>query len=288
MNQVRTNVLSEEQTASVLALEETCRLNDGLKGTVFLSHELNFNKDINSFYLLYDEDKLVSFLSLFIPTQKEAEVSGFTLPKLRHHGLFRSLLQSAEEELKRFDIPRLLFVHEPQSTDTAAVVKHYGARYEFSEYLLAFDRSTLTKIQNSHPEIRLERAVLEQTEEIAMLSSRIFEEDFQESFSMVEKSMLSPGIECYGAFLGNQMIGMCTLNLKKDKISIFGVGISPEVQGKGYGRQMLGLLLTDLAARESREITLSVNSTNAAAYHLYLTTGFQVKTQFDYASYMIQ
>ena len=287
MNLIKTNVLSEEQTEAVRALEQICRAHDGLKGTVFLSNEINFSKEIDSFYLLYEEERLVSFVALFIPMPKEAEVSAFTLPEYRRIGCFSTLLQSAGEELKKFGISRILFVNEPQSADAVSAAKHYGAKYEYSEYLLTYDRSTQREKPAERNGLRLERAVPSATEEMAKLSVAFFHDEFSEALSIVSKSMQSPEIECWCAFLDSRMVGLCNVNLEGDSISIFGLGIDPEFQGKGYGRQMLGLLLDRLTAREEREITLEVSSTNEAAYRLYITSGFRVETQFDYSSAVI-
>jgi Acetyltransferases len=287
MNLIKTNVLSEEQTKAVRALEQICRTHDGLKGTVFLSNEINFSKEIDSFYLLYEEKQLVSFVALFIPMPKEAEVSAFTLPEYRQKGCFSTLLQSAGEELKKAGISRILFVNEPQSTDAVSATKHYGANYEYSEYLLTYNRSTHRETSSGENGLRLERAVPSAAEEMAKLSVAFFHDEFSEALSMIEKSLQSPEIECWCAFLGSRMVGLCNVNLEGESLSIFGLGIDPEFQGKGYGRQMLGLLLDRLTAREEREITLEVSSTNEVAYRLYITSGFEVKTQFDYSSAVI-
>ena len=285
MNNLQMNQLSKEQTVQIRELEQVCLTHDGLLGTVFLSNEINFSREVDSFYLLYDGERLVSFLSLFIPTKEQAEISAFTLPECRNSGYFHLLFQKATNELKKHGIFQILFVHEPQSKDASAVLNHFGAGYSFSEYLLAYDRSVSLKCESN---LRLERSSPELIPEIADLDTKVFHNQHEESVSMVTKSMESPEIQCYSAFLGDNLIGLCNVNLEGGDISIFGVGISPEYQGKGYGREMLNLLLDTLIHSQNGEITLEVDSENAAAYHLYITSGFRIKTQFDYHTYLLE
>ncbi len=276
---IHTNQLDEAKTAEIRALEEKCREHDGLKAAVFLSNEINFDPNISCFFTCYEEQTLVGFLSLFVPTQAEAEVSAFTLPEYRKTGVFHSLLAAAREELKRYEVKRLLFVCEPQSAAAKAVITHYGAKYEFSEYLMHFDRVTALPAPGA---VALRAAARNDLSALISLSTRTFGDDEAEARSMLEKSMDSPEIDCYSALLNGRIIGMCNVNREGEELSIFGVGVEQDLQGKGYGRQMLSALLRELCEKETRKITLEVNSENAAAYHLYKAIGFSVETQFDY------
>lgn len=284
MNLIQCNTLNQEQEQAVRALEQACQAHDGLKGTIFLSNELNFNPNLNCYYFLYEDGQAAAFLSLFMPMQKEAEVSAFTLPGLRRKGCFRALLQQAQAELLPHGIERFLFVTEPQSAAAAEVLHHYGAKYEYSEYLMSYDRSANPQNRSPKPPLRLEPASVKVLDDMVELNVLAFHDEEKEARSLVEKSLQSPERECWCAYLEDRMVGVCSINLEEGSISIYGLAIRPQEQGKGYGRQLLRLLLDRLTARENREITLEVSSTNAPAYHLYLTSGFRVKTQFDYSS----
>ncbi len=285
MNNLQLNQLSREQVEQIRNLELACQQKDGLKGTVFLSNEINFSAEIDSFYLLYDGNTLVSFLSMFIPTRDVSEISAYTLPEYRRRGYFHLLFQKAAAELKKHGLNKILFVHEPQSDDAKSVLEHYHSEYDFTEYLLIYDSSSFQRCESR---IQLVPAVQKDIPEIASLTSSVFEDDYEEALSITTKSIASPDIHQYCAFLGDKMIGICNANLEGGDISIFGVVISPEFQDKGYGREMLNLLLDELIHHESGEITIEVNSKNAAAYHLYLTSGFKLKAQFDYDSYTLK
>ena len=247
---------------------------------MFLSNEINFDQNINCFYLLYDEKKLVSFLSLFIPMRNEAEISAYTLPEFRNKGYFHLLFQKAIAELQKYDIIKVLFVHEPSSESAKPVLHSLGAKDAYSEYLLVYHPDTAQKADHR---LRLELAKQSDLPEMAALDCSVFDDSYDEALSILSKSLGSPKTKVYCAFLKDKVIGSCTANMEGSNVCIFGLGISPEYQNKGYGREMLNLLLGQLTQHKSGEISLEVSSTNAAAYHLYITSGFHPKTQYDYA-----
>lgn len=279
MNIETHNTLTEAQTQQIRALECACRRHDGTSNEISLCNDINFTREIKAFSLLYDGDALAGFLSLFFPTPREAEVSAVTRPDLRGRGYFRALLQQAKAELKPFHIPRLLFVNDPKSAAGKAVLAHYGAELEFSEYLMEYDKTAFAPQSFA---LRLERLSRETLDAAAKLDAAVFASTVEESRSMAEKSLDSPDIRSYCAFLGPELAGVCNINEEGEEISIFGLGIDPRLQGNGYGRQLLNLVLQQAMEQSEKPITLEVDSKNERAFRLYCTGGFQVKTQYDY------
>lgn len=280
MELIKTTFLTQEQKKDIRDLEKICQENDHLKGNIFLSNEINFNKEINCFLMLYDEQTLISFLAMFIPTAQEAEISAYTLPSRRRQGYFGTLLREAIKELSSYSIHSILFVQEPASMDGKHVLDRLGAKYEYSEYLLVYNAQR--RPINTSGKIKLLQYSNGSIEDIVALNVDIFEEDREDSFSMVKKSLESKDINTYIAYLNDEIIGTCNVNFESPDVSIFGLGISSRYQGHGYGREMLNLLLERLLEMELSSITLEVNSENNRAYQLYRNNGFDIKTQFDY------
>lgn len=251
---------------------------------MFLSNEINFNQEIDCFYLLYDGDRLKSFLSLFIPMQNEAEVSAYTLPQFRRKGYFHTLFEKAAQELKKYGIASILFVQEPSGRAASEILKTYGAGLSHSEYRMAYECDDCPK---SGSNLRMEPAAQDHLAEMAALDAHLFDGSYDESLSLLAKSLESGDVKSYCAFWGDKLVGLCSASFQDDGVTIYGIGISPEFQGKGYGREMLNLLLERILAENPGEISLEVSSTNATAYQLYLTNGFHVKAQYDYYYYSI-
>lgn len=283
MNIIKTTSLNDLQKKDIFQLEEVCKIHDKLQGNIFLSNAINFNREINCFYMLYEEQKMISFMAIFMPTQKEAEISAYTLPEHRQQGCFRSLLHEVINELKKYSINNILFVQEPASADAKLVCDRLDAKYEYSEYLLSYNGEPNFIIKNE--QITLKQYSNECIEDIAQIYVDVFQEDPKEAYSMVKKLIESKDIITCIAYLNGKMIGVCNVNTESDEVSIFGFGIATIYQGNGYGKKVLCLLLERLSNMKKSSITLEVSSVNNIAFNLYRKCGFEIKTQYDYYRY---
>jgi len=133
----KTNSLTKEEIRAIREVEEIVLKEEDLEATVYLDSSMNSDNSIPSFYLLYENNTLLSFLSLFIP-EKEAEVMAFTHPAFRHQGYFTSLLKEALTELKG-KVPSLLFTLESKSGSGKETLKHLpAATFSHAEYKMVF------------------------------------------------------------------------------------------------------------------------------------------------------
>lgn len=287
MNIEQIHQLNEEQKLDIEKLVLECLLADGLERTLYLSNDLNFYENLDSFYLLYDNEKLVSVLTIFEPLETEAEISAYTLPKERNKGYFTALLDYAEEELIGFDIVHIVFVIEPASVNANYALKACQASYIKSEYLLIMDNAEC-KHRNPYQAIELRELQAQNVTEAANLSAVIFGTNPEEDLILLNSALQSKQIESYCAYVISDMIGICNVNYGTHNACIYGFGIAPAHQGKGYGKSLLNLLIAKIADHKTRYITLEVGSENQIAFSLYKNAGFQIKTQYDYYEYIIE
>ena len=272
--------LSEKAIKEVLNLEKICNEYDKLKGSVFLDTSLNFNHHINSVFLLYENRELISMLSMFIPTQQEAEISAFTLPKYRCNGYFKALLSKAVEELRKFDIQDILFVCERQSISGKGVTTTLNAEYEHTEYSMRFNKAR-DEYGDTY-RLSLLTPHFKDFDKIIDTSMRTFDDSYEDSKGLIENCLQSETREQYLAVLNDEIIGLGSINQERDEASIFGFGIVPEYRGKGYGKELLHLIIDRLLQMGKTEIMLDVNSENVHALELYKKTGFQIEVAFEY------
>ncbi|RBP66627.1 ribosomal protein S18 acetylase RimI-like enzyme [Alkalibaculum bacchi] len=273
---------SEEIIKEIRKVELICKEHDKLNGSIFLDTSINFNSEIKSLFLLYDSNILVSLVSMFIPTRDEAEISAYTLPKYRRKGYFKKLLHEAIKEITKYNILDLVFVCEPQSNDGNEVIEKLKAEFDFTEYFLRYNDSVDDMEVRPTPEIKLKEAEKEDLESLINLSQEIFNDNYEDAKSMIIKSFESENRIQYIGMIDKKHIGMGSASLGNDEASIFGFGVSPQYQGKGFGRAMLKRILTDLKNRGRENITIEVDSTNKNAFNLYKKCGFKVETSFDY------
>ncbi|MCO5384742.1 MAG: GNAT family N-acetyltransferase [Desulfosporosinus sp.] len=272
--------LSEKAIEEVLNLEEICIDHDSLRGSVFLDSSLNINQKIKSFFLLYKNGKLISMLSMFIPTKHEAEITAYTLPKFREKGYFRLLLEKAFEELIAFDIPDILFVCESPSIPGKKVIEALNADYDHTEYFMRFDRKSYTYL-NTYRLILL-KVEQKDLEKAIAANMKVFGDSSEDSKSLIENCFVLDTREQYLALLEDKIIGVVSVNLEEEDVSIFGFGIVPEFRGKGYGKELLHLMVDKLLQRGRSDITIDVNNENANALELYNKAGFHIEVSYEY------
>jgi ribosomal protein S18 acetylase RimI-like enzyme len=278
-------VLSETNdkiSKQIREVEIICKTYDKTKGNIFLDKSLNFDQGMKSLFLFYDDNKLISLISIFMPTAKEAEISAYTLPGYRRKGYFKKLLTKAIEELKKYKQLDLLFVCETQSKDGKKAINKLGGELSFTEYFMRFKGSLSDLEKQQFSQINLQEAGLKDLEDIVVLSRQVFNCDYEDAESLRTKSLKADNRTQYIAILNDELIGMGAVSFESDEASIFGLGISPQYQGRGLGKELLNLILNDLKKKNIQNVSIEVNSRNKNAFNLYLKCGFEIETSYDY------
>ena len=283
-----TNQLSVSQLDDVRRLETRCKEYDNLKGSLFLSGELNCDPELPCFYLLYNPERkteLIAFLSVFAPKPGEAEIYACTAPGFRCKGCFNTLLAQALHIISDYGIRSLLFVHEPSSSACPAVLKSLNAEYAYSEYFMELS----SPFQEDAP-LPEGYALLCAGEADLLCLSRLhaaaFEAAPEASFHFLSAALSETA--SYARMLmikGNpDPVGCCFFTVGPKTLVIFGVAVHPAHRRKGCARAMLTALLSDFSKNwPDFSVTLEVNSQNPAALSLYRELGFHITAQFDYS-----
>ena len=271
--------LTAEQKEEIQTLQEQCRIHDGIKGSMFLENTLNFHSDMPCFFLLYEDNALTGILGAFAPTRLTAEICAYVLPQARRKGHFRRMLQEAVKVLKACGYESVVFVHEYKSKDAKDVIDRLPVELEHTEYLLYYSG---INVQESAQKAEIAIREVEQADlkEIAALSGNIFG-DSDISDSLTYKSFQDKNVRYYCAMLHAQIIGVCNVRQKDTEFSLYGFGIVQKYRGNGYGRAFLYRVI-DALRQSQKDILLEVDSTNKRAFTLYTSSGFSIRTQFDY------
>lgn len=275
-NQLKDNTISE-----IRAIEEICNAQDNLKSNTFLDNSMNFNKEIKSLFLAYEEDKLVSFLNIFIPTSKEGEISACTLPEYRQKGYFKALFNEALQELNKYKVDDVLLVLEDKAEAAKTIAINLGAEYDFSEYLLRFNEDV--NLQLIPPSsLKVLEAKIEHLEAMVKLAQVTFNDSYEDAKAMINNAFETESRKQYIIKLEENIIGMAGASFEEGEASIFGVGILPEYRGKGYSKILLNEVIKDIYINHTKSITLEVNSSNNIAFNLYTKNGFTIDNAFHY------
>ena len=248
MDIVVTDNLTSDQIYEAIALIELCSLTDQTRRISFLQGEMNAINHFPAFFLMYCENFLVSFLSIFVPDSGQCEIYANTLPQYRKQGCFRRLYETAQQKIREYGIRRIYFVNDPESSIGKQVLRHIGARLDVSEYLMSYN-------MNLEPK---PRGILTLTH------------------SRTENGEL---LEVYKESV---RAGSINLELEQSTAFIYHVEIKRELRGRGYGTEALLLTLQYLKTLGYQKIMLHVSSSNKIAYKMYSHHGFAELEQVDY------
>lgn len=297
MEILKLNELSKKQKTDAESLVKVCLEKDKLERSLYLDKDMNFDEDLDSFYLLYVGEVLQSILTIFAPLETEAEISAYTLPEAREKGYFNALLDIALDELADYEIERVLFVVEPDSNSGLKTMEAIGAELVKSEYLLTKNLVESSFVQpegkvgsseederGTNITIHIQKLQKEKRTEANVLGKRIFTEDYTDTSDFPEDNTW----DCFGAYLENKLIGVCNVTYSFNYASIFGFGVEREYRGKGYGRKFLQEIMALLKDKGVTILNLAVSSDNKTAYSLYKRMGFMIQTQYDYYEYLIE
>jgi len=278
------SVLTESEKKEILELENMAFKDEKLENHAFLSNEINFDKNLECFYMAYDNKKLIGFLTTFIPTSNEAEVLAVVHPEYRQKGCFNMLFQAAKEILLCAGIKNILLVIEAKSKSGLKALKKFeGCKLEHSEYRMFYE-----KFDNIPEYYDLSFS------EVNSENKKIFSDITLDAFNDLDEndSFIDTVIECkdrdgYIAYNNNIPVGVFDYNYEDNDAFLYGVAIKSDYRGKGFGKQLIGFALYE-GLKKRNKIVLDVDSNNPIAFNLYKKCGFKVDFQVDYYSFHIE
>lgn len=276
------NKFDENTIREIRELITLCDNHDGGKGMMCLDTSLNFNHEMNTIFLSYEKDKLVSALTLFVPGNREAEVSAMTLPEYRLKGCFSELVKRAEAEIKKYNVPEILFLCEGKSLHGKAAIAKQKAQYEFTEYQLKYNHSLDMKVKDYEYRIRLHKATLADLDSIIKISMAAFGDSYEGAKKLATSMLNADNRQFFLGEMQGEFIAMGVAAEEEGNVSIHGLGILPEHQGKGYGREMLYSIINKLYEQGIENINIDVDSQNSNAFQLYQNSGFEIESAWEY------
>lgn len=293
------NVLTEDQCEQVTILHTVCTEYAAQKNGISTDPKPEPSvlslvlpdpgtEENDVFYALYYiEETLISFLSVFCPDGKTAEISGFTHPDHRHHGYFSALLNEAGKEAsRRFGPVGFLYQCLSGDPDTDKFCRSHGLIHSHSECMMGM------KIQKSTPDlsdgplsfsVSLVQAGEKERETMVLLHMKAFRVSLEFTEPYID-SILDDR-ETVSFLIRSKEgknVGLLHLTTEETgRIAYFmGLGILPKYRRKGYGKSALMTLMGLLP--EGCTLLLQVSTSNSAAYELYKGLGFYVESKLDY------
>jgi len=215
----------------------------------------------------------------------------FTLvaPPFRRRGIGRQLIDLAERMERRRGRPSVLMGCLPDDRTAKALLEATGFAFHSTLWDLGLDPATKVG-QAAWPE-GLAARDFDRTRDVeawVALFNLAFAEHatpLQIDASFVAAGLNDPSVEAADTLLvedpaTGELVGFCaTAPVRTDgtigeKGEIWTIGVRPDRQGRGLGRQLLRAGVARLRSLGVREIDLSVNARNEHALRLYEEEGF--------------
>ncbi|ADY14828.1 GNAT family N-acetyltransferase [Sphaerochaeta globosa] len=278
MQIIQSYMLTKTQISEIETLQSLSFLPEGLENHVFLSSEMNVYKDLDCFFLGYENDQLVSFLGAFLPSRKEVEFNGFTHPDHRRKGCFTLLVEHALTLYRPYSFTQALFQRELNSKSGFSYLQKRYPELDRSEYLMTLEQQHW----NNKDTVGTLELVTEQCkEETIAVMSDAFEETLDESAHFLTYLLNQSDRKTFLYRQEGTAVGVMNALLEDGVWVIHGVGILHAFRNQGMGRHMLSLAF-DVLFQDAATIQLEVDSQNPPALSLYRKLGFQTTSQVDY------
>lgn len=243
MKIIRTKQLDLHQLEDLHALETACRSHD--------QTSLTFpTEDGCLFFLLYDEETLLSAFSAIFNEFETCSCSAFTLPSCRRRGHFTRLL---EEFLKESGECDLLFLADVSCPDTLKTLEAIEAEFLNCEHMM---------------ELRVPASQFDTC-----------------SRSINFTPALSPGFgdTMYTIHENGKPVGSFHLIIQNDTVYFYGFEIRMELRNQGFGSRAAATLIEELSQMDKAEqtqipfsrIMLQVAGDNEPALAMYRKLGFE-------------
>lgn len=279
----KSNTLTEEQNKEIQKLEQICYQKENLENHLFLSNEINYDRSVPVFYMAYEEDSLIGFLTIFIPTREEAEISAIVHPDYQRKGVFTKLDRIAREVIEEHKIDRIVYAVEAKSKSAHEVLNRWNiTRIQRSEYRMKMSKEQIIKDSQTYhenPSFKLKRVSENSIQEYLEISNKAFGEEEDSGFA--DTLMNSDSRKGYSFFKDDKIIGTVAIGLEEKDPFIYGVAIDQKERGKGYAKYLMEQAC--LIGIESGDmLQLDVDSQNPVAFHLYQNMGFEITFQVDY------
>jgi ribosomal protein S18 acetylase RimI-like enzyme len=269
--------LNSAQKEMLESLLNECSTHDGNLVPLQFDHSLNFYKDLKSWFLSFEHDQIIGVLSVFCPLSNVAEISACIKPVKRNAGRFNELLLAATEELKKTGIEHLLFVVDANSQPAMKAIEHQGLKRDHVEYLMRYE-----VFHAEYPSIvHIRQAEKRDMVDFVRISSVLFHDSQDEAESIFIACLKSTERTLYLAEVNKETVGVFMLSKPGVTVTINGLGICEEHQGKGYGRGLVNAIL-NLFKDANCVLELEVDSLNDRAHKLYKKAGFVEQRAVNY------
>ncbi len=264
------NELTEGEKARIKELEALSLKPENLHNYCFLSGELNADPKLPCFYLGYEGERLVAFLTVFFPGWEEGELNAFTHPDYRKKGCFTALFREAASDLQRSGVGRLVLCTEPESVGGQLARRFPQVEFLRSELRMQHLPQTVSPLAPGLEVVPLREENKERYAELC-----------ESALQKADAVLHSSDRDGFLLLEGETPVGVFDLEYDGSTIFLCSVRVDPEKRRKGLGSEIVRCALRE-GLRQDLPVILDVDLDNNPALSLYRKLGFSTVFQVDY------
>jgi ribosomal protein S18 acetylase RimI-like enzyme len=278
---VPTQQLSRRQLEALAALESRVVSADG--GRLKLEWGVLGDRpgDAIRDFLWLEDEGLLGFLGLYAFGSNTVEIAGMVDPDARRRGIATALLEAALPTCRAHGGSSVLLVVPRHSVGGHALALARGATLEHSEHALILDERP--QDGPADPRVSIRAATRDDFEELSELLMSGFGHPayHPHEFDRTDRS------RTVIVLLGRVIVGTVRLSLDGLRGGVYGFAITPELRGRGVGRDVLRRVTAGLFDAGATTVGLEVAVENDHALGLYLSLGFKRLSTEDYYELML-
>jgi len=280
--------LSPGEHQAVKALTARCADYDGFEPGLHFDTHLNADRSMPAWRLAWAHGKapqrpvgaddrrgsiLVGAARVFAPTRREAEISACVDPVYRHQGVCRSLHDGLVEVLKAAGTESILLACNAALPSAQAIASCFGAMMDHTEYRMVLPAEGLAAAK-APDTVRLTPVSSSSLAEYVKLAAAVFGDEDREWKEFAKAMLDDPEREQFMVHAPEGVTGTVSIGREGTGFMINGLGVVPELRGRGLGGAILDSCLFVLARRSATHAALEVDADNAPARALYRSRGF--------------
>lgn len=248
MNIINCNMLTDTQLNEIEAFINSNSFNNTIS---FLENDMNYFEDFPCFFMAYDHQTLIGFLSVFIPDSASCEIYYHISDTNKHLALeiFNAIYHELSPLLDKYQLYNKYILFDGKTNNFRILNNIDNACFSHSECLMQYD---LNHIWKNKPD-KLEFDI-EETEDTLIINT----------------------------FLQDEFIGSSDVDISDDYALIHNVKVIKDYRGLGYGTETIYHTIKHLKDNNYSKILLHVNSANTIAFTMYSHHGFNIIQQIDY------
>jgi ribosomal protein S18 acetylase RimI-like enzyme len=232
-------------------------------------------------YLWLEDDQLIGFLGLYAYGSSRIEIAGMVDPAARRRGIATELLEAAMPTCRAHGGSSVLLIVPRQSVGGHAFALARGAALEHSEHTLLLDQRP--QDGPADPRIHIRAATRDDFDEL----SELLISGFGHPAYHPHEFDRTHGSRTVVIQLGRVTVGTLRLSLDGLRGGVYGFTITPELRGRGIGRDVLRRVTAGLFDAGATTVGLEVEVENDNALGLYLSLGFNQLSTEDYHELML-